>query len=139
MDIRVRSVLIVGLMVRPRASEANIRIALAFADIVTVQTRPGAPNDPNAVLVARKGRQSIFAAFSTILSGLARDSRAKRPKNRRGVALMELNKALKAAGLKSVRKRDRIDGGVRWRSKASLYMHTCYKIFERRGKPYMVS
>jgi hypothetical protein len=107
-------------MVRPRASESNIRIALVFAEIVTVQTRPGAPNDPSTVLVARKGRQSIFAAFAACLPGLARDSREKRPKNRHGVALMELNKALQTAGLKSVRKRDRIDGGVRWRSKASL-------------------
>ena len=107
-------------MVRPRASDANIRIALVFADIVTVQTRPGTPSDSSTVLVARKGRQSIFAAFSACLPDLARDSREKRPKNRQGVALMEINKALQTAGLKSVRKRDRIDGGVRWRSKASL-------------------
>ncbi len=103
-------------MVRPRASAANIRIALAFADIVTVQTRPGGSDEPGTVMVARKGRQSIFAAFSGVLSGLARDSREKRPKNRHGVALMELNKALQAAGLRSVRKRDRIEGGVRWRT-----------------------
>ena len=112
-------------MVRPRASEANIRIALAFAGIVTVQTRPGAPNDPNAVPVARKGRQSIFAAFSEVLSGLARESREKRPKNRHGVALMELNKALQIAGLKSVS--SRVEGGVRWRAKASLYAKLCIK------------
>jgi hypothetical protein len=104
-------------MVRPRASDNNVRIALAFADIVTVQTKPGLPNGSPTVLVARKGRQSIFAAFAACLPELARDSQEKRPKNRHGVALMEFNKALQSIGLKSVRKRDRIDGGIRWRSK----------------------
>lgn len=108
-------------MVRPRASENNVRIALAFADIVTMQTKPGLSNDNSTVLVARKGRQSIFAAFSACLPDLARDSREKRPKNRHGVALMELNKALQSMGLKSVRKRDRIDGGIRWRSKVRIF------------------
>jgi hypothetical protein len=108
-------------MVRPRASEQNIRIALAFADTVMVQTIPGQINDANTVLVARKGRQSIHAAFAACFPDLARDSQEKRPKNRQGVAVMELNKALQAAGLRSVRKRDRIDGGIRWRSKVNHF------------------
>ena len=113
-------------MVRPRASENNVRVALAFADIVTVSTRPGIDtNEGLSVPVARKGGRSIFAAFSVCLPELARDSREKRPKNRHGVAMMEMNKALQAAGLKSVRKRDRIEGGVRWRSKVPQNCPTC--------------
>ncbi len=104
-------------MVRPRASEENIRIALAFADTVMVQAKPGMIHDGNAVLVARKGQQSIHAAFAACFPDLARDSHEKRPKNRQGVAMVELNKALQAAGLRVVRKRNRIDGGIRWRSK----------------------
>jgi hypothetical protein len=107
-------------MVRPRASEQNIRIALAFADAVTVQTKPGMSKDLSTILVARKGRQSIHAAFAACFPDLARDSKEKRPKNRQGVAVMEMNKALQAAGLKSVRKRDRVEGGVRWRSKVHI-------------------
>ncbi len=104
-------------MVRPRASEENIRIALAFADTVMVQAKPGMIHDGNAVLVARKGHQSIHAAFAACFPDLVRDSHEKRPKNRQGVAMVELNKALQAAGLRVVRKRNRIDGGIRWRSK----------------------
>jgi hypothetical protein len=104
-------------MVRPRASEQNTQIALAFADVVMVQMRPGMASDANTVLVARKGRQSIHAAFAACFPNLARDSHDKRPSNRQGVAVVELNKALKAAGLRSLRMRDRIDGGVRWHTK----------------------
>ena len=108
-------------MVRPRATEQNIRVALAFADTVMVQAKTGHAKDANTVLVARKGRQSIHAAFAACFPDLVRDSREKRPKNRQGVAMMEMNKALQAAGLKSVRKRDRVEGGVRWRSKVNKF------------------
>ncbi len=109
-------------MVRPRASKENIRIALAFADTVIVQTNsPGLMNDGNAILVARKGRQSIHAAFAACFPDLVRDSHEKRPKNRKGVTVMELNKALQTAGLRAIRKRNRIDGGIRWRSKVAKY------------------
>ena len=110
-------------MVRPRASEQNIRTALAFAETVMVQTSadPTNAHDGSILLVARKGRRSIHAAFAACLPQLARDSLEKRPNNRHGVAVMELNKAMQAAGLRSVRKRDRrIDGGVRWRSKVRI-------------------
>jgi hypothetical protein len=88
---------------------------------VTVKTSPEAINNENILLVARKGRQSIHAVFAACLPQLARDSIEKSPKNRQGVAAMELNKALQMAGLRSVRKRDRaMDGGVRWRSKVKF-------------------
>ena len=108
-------------MVRPRASEQNVRIALAFADTVMMQTSPGTTTDANILPVARKGRQSIHAVFAACVPQLTRDSSEKCPKNRHGVAAMELNKALQAAGLRSVRKRNRaIDGSVQWRSKVRL-------------------
>jgi hypothetical protein len=120
-------------MVRPRASEQNIGTALAFADVVTMQIQPGTANDSSTLLVARKGQQSIYAAFAACFPELARESHDKKPKNRHGVAVMELNKALHACGLRSVRKRDRTDGGIRWRSKVNrtqsflegpIYFHT---------------
>jgi hypothetical protein len=104
-------------MVRPRASEQNIKIALAFADIVMVETNAGAINHGPTLLVARKGLQSVYVAFAACLPQLARDSVEKRPRNRHGVTVIELNKALHASGLRSVRHRDRINGSVRWRSK----------------------
>ncbi len=104
-------------MVRPRASEENIGLALAFAEIVIVKTLPWPHKSESTVLVTRKGSQSIFAAFASCLPDLARDSSDMCPKNRNAVSQMELNKALQAAGLKSVRKRDRDDGGVHWRRK----------------------
>ena len=93
------------------------QIALVFSDIVTAAAGPEIPYDGTVLLVARKGRQSIFTAFSQCLPHLARDSKEKRPRNRHGVSLVELNKALKSEGLKPVRRRDRVDGGVRWCSK----------------------
>jgi hypothetical protein len=104
-------------MVRPRGSENNVRVAVAFAEIVMIRTAPGVPPDPSTVLIARKGRQSVFAVFAACFPELVRDSRERRPKNRHGVAVLELNKALQSKGLKSLRKRDRSEGGVRWRAK----------------------
>ena len=102
-------------MVRPRASEENIGLAVAFADVVIVKTVSWPFKSESTVLVARKGRQSVFAALASCFPDLVRDSGDKRPKNRNAVSQMELNKALQSAGLKSMRKRDRAEGGVRWR------------------------
>lgn len=104
-------------MVRPRASDNNLRVALAFADIVTVRIPQIQSHNPSTVLVAREGGQSIFMAFQACLPALARDAHEKRPKNRRGVAVLELNKALKATGMKALRTKDRTEGGIKWRSK----------------------
>ncbi len=102
-------------MVRPRASEQNVRIALAFTDIVMIQTRPGTKDTENLMLVAWKGRPSIHAAFKECLPQLTRDSSERSPTNRHGVTVMELNKALKAAGLRSIRRKNRLMDGS-WRS-----------------------
>ena len=104
-------------MVRPRASEQNIRIALEFADVMMIRTTV---TDEYMPLVALKGRQSIHAAFAACLPQLTRNSNEKSPKNRHGVAVMELNKALKAAGLKIFRRKIKIING-RWRSKVRWF------------------
>ena len=104
-------------MVRPRASENNVRAAIAFADIVVKQTVPGHIKDASTVLVARKGKYSVFSMFAACFPQLVRDARDKRPQNRRGIAVLELNKALHSLGLKSLRKRNRSEEGVRWSSK----------------------
>ena len=44
--------------------ESVLQIALAFSDIVTVATEREVPYDGTALLVARKGPHSIFAALS---------------------------------------------------------------------------
>ena len=107
-------------MVRPRASDANLRAALVFSDVVTVAAEPGISSDGAKLTVTRQGRQSIFAAFSACFPNLARDSKEKRPENRLGVAAIELNKALKAQGLRPIRRRDRVGDSVRWRCKVRI-------------------
>jgi hypothetical protein len=99
-----------GGMVRPKASRENIRIAIEFADIVTFHARSETLENERTAMVARKGRYSIFAAFSTCLPELAREAHEKHPRNRSGVALVELNKALVMAGLHAKRIRDRKGG-----------------------------
>jgi hypothetical protein len=112
-------------MVRPRASDGNVRIALAFADIVTIQTKPGICKVKFSIPVARKGRQSVFAAFAACFPNLARDANEKNPKNRRGVSLIEFNKAMQSMGLISVRKRDKVDGHIRWSTKVCCRIELC--------------
>ena len=106
-------------MVRPRASERNIQVAMAFADIMTEKMMsPGGSGD---VMVSRKGSRSLFQAFCVSVPELVRDAHDKRPKNRQAVSQMEMNKALAASGLKSIRKRDRSTGGTRWCSKVGVF------------------
>ena len=94
--------------------ESIWQIALAFADIVTVATEREVPYDGTALLVARKGPHSIFAALSQCFPHITRDSKEKRPKNRHGVSFVELNKALRIEGLLPVRRRGTIHGGIQW-------------------------
>ena len=94
-----------------------MQIAVAFSDIVTVATGPEVPCDGSVLLVSRKGRQSIFSALSQCLPHTTRDSKEKRPRNRHGVSLVELNKVLKSHGLLPVERKDRINGKTRWISK----------------------
>ena len=79
---------------------------------------PGGSGD---VMVSRKGSRSLFQAFCVSVPELVRDAHDKRPKNRQAVSQMEMNKALAASGLKSIRKRDRSTGGTRWCSKVGVF------------------
>ena len=102
-------------MVRPRASDRNLKIAVAFGRIVVMRYDAGVPCD-GVSPVSCSGGRSIFPAFATCFPDLARDARDKRPKNRQAVAAIELNKGLQLDGLRSVRKQERVDG-TRSRSK----------------------
>jgi hypothetical protein len=92
-------------MVRPKASETNLRVGLAFAEIAVIR---GTSSTSNAVVFCR-GPASVFAGFCACLPELSRDTEAKSPINRCGVTSVELNKALAATGLKVVRLRIRSD------------------------------
>jgi hypothetical protein len=72
---------------RPKASDKNKAIALAFAQCVTA---PSTERD----FVARHGRLSLFSAFEQAFPDLARDAHDPQPLNRGGVAESELNKLL---------------------------------------------
>jgi hypothetical protein len=93
-------------MVRPKASRENIRTSIVFADMVTFNVRQDSSDEPSG-LVPHTGKYSIYSAFSLCFPELARDSQDKSPKNRRGVALVELNKALNLAGLQIERIKER--------------------------------
>jgi hypothetical protein len=85
-------------MVRPRASERNLQIALEFSKMLISRTL-------NRELVREtqihcRGPRSLHSVFSVCLPQLTRDIGAMRPKNRAGVTLVELNKALNGVGLR---------------------------------------
>ena len=133
-------------MVRPRASPQNLSIAVSFGKMILVQMDSAeAHKFENTVHVSCNGNRSIFAAFAACFPDLVRSSRDKQPRNRQGVAAIELNKSLQAAllfdydltnkhmnlllltglqaaGLKAVRKQERVDGadGARWRPKVTI-------------------
>jgi hypothetical protein len=82
-------------MVRPRASQHNLGVALAFGKTVIVQMGPSeSQRSDSLVHVSCNGNRAIFAAFASCFPDLVRDSRDKQPKNRQGVAAIELNKSL---------------------------------------------
>jgi hypothetical protein len=109
-------------MVRPRASEANLRAALSFADILIARKTMG-DAIPKASRVPLKGPRSIYAAFRECFPELVRNSRDRFPKNRQAVSMIELNKMLFRSGLKSLRKIERTDSGIVLLNKVSLKMN----------------
>ena len=83
-------------MVRPRASDHNLRIAAAFSQVLMLETDPCKPiKDDESI--AQIGCRSLFPVFATCLPHLARIARDKRPKFRNGVSYIELNKYLQAS------------------------------------------
>jgi hypothetical protein len=93
-------------MVRPRASDRNLEIALALSKALTVQFN-GKESQDRLRWVYCQGDRSLHAAFASLLPNLARDVSEKHPVNRHGVSAIELNKALHWSGMESVRTQKR--------------------------------
>jgi hypothetical protein len=94
------------LMVRPRASDDNLRLAVAFAQSMIIEFDSyGIMTEPAPVFCY--GGRSSFAAFAEFFPELARDALDKCPMNRHGVTVVELNKALKSVGFMPMRMQDR--------------------------------
>ena len=102
--------ILIARMGRPKVSEGNMRLALAFSDILIRRDKADASNSH----VDRKGPHSLFAAFCACFPELTRNSCDKHPKNRQGLSMIELNKALKSTGMRCTRKREYSRHGVRW-------------------------
>jgi hypothetical protein len=73
---------------RPKASEENKSIALAFAQCVTTRS------DVDSDFVARHGRTALFAAFEQVCPMLTRDANDPHPANRHGISEPEFNKVV---------------------------------------------
>ncbi len=100
-------------MVRPKASNENLAVALAFANIIVV--RDSTDSIHGVMRVHRKGPRSLYAAFRACVPELARNSSEQNPVNRTAVTCIEFNKLLQSSGLESTRKRDRTpDGVLKW-------------------------
>jgi hypothetical protein len=87
-------------MVRPRASDRNLNAATAFGSMMVVRVGPKDLLMSTATPIPCNGPRSIYALFSACLPHISRDAREKQPKNRSGVTMVELNKALHNAGLR---------------------------------------
>lgn len=84
------------IMVRPRASDRNMTIAIRFAKMLTSFKEKADLQDTPVPLI---GLGSIHHFLSLALPAIARDKREISPKNRAGVTAVELNKALKVTGM----------------------------------------
>jgi hypothetical protein len=89
-------------MVRPRASDRNLTVAVAFGKMVTCELEDDFRTEGSGALVLCNGRFNIHSVFSLCLPTCSRDSLAKHPQSRFGVSSIELNKALKQTGLRFV-------------------------------------
>jgi hypothetical protein len=120
-------------MVRPKASNENLAVALAFAQIVIV--RESTRNMHSQVRVHRKGPRSLYALFCACVPELARNSKDPNPINRSAVTCIEFNKILQEVGLHSLRKRDRTPNGVKW----TLKVQYCSRnMFHSKATFYLI-
>ena len=89
-------------MVRPRASDRNLSMAVAFGKMIIIKV---APNDfmlnVNAPIPCH-GPKSLHALFASCCPHLSREAQNKHPSNRCGVTMVEFNKALHSAGYRQV-------------------------------------
>jgi hypothetical protein len=97
-------------MVRPRASNCNLEIAIAFSKVLAVEAEGGI-NFDRLTWVFCQGERSLYAAFAAGLPELARlGDFSPHPFNRRGVTVVELNKALHSSGMHDIRTQKRPKG-----------------------------
>jgi hypothetical protein len=90
-------------MVRPRASDRNMKVATAFGGILVISMDRYDFNSSED-LIPLIGRRSIHNLLNACLPSMTRDIRDKSPPNRAGVTVVELNKALHGSGFKFVRR-----------------------------------
>jgi hypothetical protein len=109
-------------MVRPKTSARNQDIGVEFATMVTQNSSNKEEVDPPLYCI---GSMSIFRLFSAMIPNLCRDLIEKNPGNRQGLSVIELNKALKKIGWKSIRKQ-RTVSGERQRPMVSLCIDVKY-------------
>jgi hypothetical protein len=100
-------------MVRPKASEKNLKIAADFADAITTRIPKNDEKKQN-MQVTCKGSNSIFAALRFCLPKITRHPNEAVLLHRNGVSEIELNKYLIKNGYESSRHRRRIYGTNRW-------------------------
>ena len=93
---------------RPKASEENLRKALAIAEIVTTVSL----NNEILKFVERRGPASIFRLISKCFPAIVRDNTKTAEQNRHTFSEIELNKYLAKHGFVSTRYRNRIKGTV---------------------------
>ena len=84
-------------MVRPKASERNLSIAVAFAKMFEIGA---GSNDHHDDQIPCLGPKSLYALFAACYPSLSREAPDKQPKNRFGVSIVEFNKSLHSAGLR---------------------------------------
>ena len=87
-------------MVRPRASDRNLSIAVAFGSMVVIRAGKKDLSITPYNTIPCNGPRSIYALFAACFPHLSREARDKQPKNRSGVSMVELNKALHSIGLR---------------------------------------
>ncbi len=85
-------------MVRPRASESNLRACAAFGKAITICV-DAKDWIADMAPIPCSGSKSIFAALCECLPDLVRAANDKQPKNRKGVTEIEFNKSIQVSTL----------------------------------------
>ena len=89
-------------MVRPRASGRNLSIAAEFGSMVVVRINSKELSMAHNTPIPCNGPRSLFALFAACFPHLSREPGDEPPKNRSGVSMVEMNKALRSTGFRYV-------------------------------------
>ena len=89
-------------MVRPRASDTNLSIAVAFGQLFVVRAEHKDLKLSQNSSIPCHGPRSLYALFAACYPNLSRGAQDKQPKNRFGVTMVEFNKALNSSGFQLV-------------------------------------